>query len=142
MRTCSFFNLVYLGGIYARGRGGGQRPPPYIGVTYAWVRVEGHRPPPALPQHSPDASTVSFPPLLINSLSFPKSPLSLDSPSSSALASASASDLPQLTPPSRRRSTYCRGRQVQNMVTVTRIGGSAGRGRCPPTRTHAYVPPM
>ena len=42
----------------------------------------------------PDASTCSFPPLPINSLSLPKSPpslASLASPSSSALASASVS---------------------------------------------------
>ena len=27
MRTRSFFTLLYVGGIYAKGRGGGQRPP-------------------------------------------------------------------------------------------------------------------
>ena len=28
--TCSFFTLLYVGGIYAWGRGGGQRPQPYV----------------------------------------------------------------------------------------------------------------
>ena len=28
VRTRSFFTLLYIGGIYSRGRGGGQRPPP------------------------------------------------------------------------------------------------------------------
>ena len=49
-------------------------------------------------QRPPAASTVSSPPLPINSSSSPKSPPSLASPSSSASASASVSDLCVCTP--------------------------------------------
>ena len=50
-----------------------------------------HRPSSPPPQRPPTASTVSFPPLPINSSSLPKSPPSLSSLFSSASASASAS---------------------------------------------------
>ena len=30
MRTLSFLTLLYVGGTYARGRGGGHLPPPYV----------------------------------------------------------------------------------------------------------------
>ena len=30
MRSRSFSTLLYVGGIHTRGRGGGQRPPPYV----------------------------------------------------------------------------------------------------------------
>ena len=49
MRNRSFFTLLYVGGTYARGRGGGQRPPPYVGGTYVQGRVGSQRPPPVLP---------------------------------------------------------------------------------------------
>ena len=38
MRTCSFLTLLYAGGTYKRGRGGGQRPPPYVGVGSTYTR--------------------------------------------------------------------------------------------------------
>ena len=34
MRTRSVFTLLYVGGTYTRGQGGGHRPPPYVGGTY------------------------------------------------------------------------------------------------------------
>ena len=46
MRTRSFFTLLYVGGTYAQGRGGGHRPPPYVGGTYAQGRGGGQSSPP------------------------------------------------------------------------------------------------
>ena len=57
-----------------------------------------HRPSDPSLQRPPTASTVSSPPFPINSLSLPKFPSSLASPSSSALASVSASNLCVCTP--------------------------------------------
>ena len=71
-------------------------------------------------------------------------PPSLASPSlsASASASASASDLPRPTsPPSRRRSTYHRGRQVQTTVPVAQRCNITGEGHWPPPHPCVYVPP-
>ena len=39
MRTHSFFTLLYVGGAYARGRGGDQRPPPVMSSLHAMGTV-------------------------------------------------------------------------------------------------------
>ena len=41
IRNRSFCTLLYIGGTYTQGQGGGQRPPPSVGGTYAQVQGGG-----------------------------------------------------------------------------------------------------
>ena len=113
----------------------GNRPSPRPSGVPLWYSVGALYGPPPTPSapplpRPPAASTVSSPPLPINYLSFPTSPPSLASLSSSTLASASY--LLRLTPPP------C---QVQTTVHVAQRGVSTGGGRWPPPRPRVYAPP-